>query len=167
MVLIAFLLLVNLLTSAHKYGYITHAGESEISSASGRTDSTNIPYADTVDWSEFAYCQYVTSEDYLCNSLMIFESLVRLGAKAERMMLYDHTWTVDNSTHAGRLLAQARDTYGVRLVPIEVQRLAGEVTWAESFTKLLAFNQTSYGKCNEHHWLFRPKVPRMSLTDDR
>ncbi|THZ34429.1 hypothetical protein D6C88_10490, partial [Aureobasidium pullulans] len=75
----------------------------------------------TVDWSRFAYSQYVTEKNYLCNSLMIFETLHRLGSKAE-----------------------PRDNYNVKLVPIHVQRFAGEATWGDSFTKLLAFNQTQY-----------------------
>ncbi|KAF2156246.1 glycosyltransferase family 8 protein [Myriangium duriaei CBS 260.36] len=97
-----------------------------------------------VDWTQFAYCQYVTTPDYLCNSVMAFESLVNLGAKAERLMMYPEEWTVDESTREGRLLVKARDVYGAHLAPIKVERYLGEMTWAESFTKLLAFNQTSY-----------------------
>lgn len=97
-----------------------------------------------VDWSQFAYCQYVTTLDYLCNSVMIFDSLVRHGAKADRLMMYPQEWTVSNDTQEGRLLMSARDNYGVSLVPITVERLGGDPTWSESFTKLLAFNQTQY-----------------------
>ncbi|GIZ49320.1 hypothetical protein CKM354_001235200 [Cercospora kikuchii] len=100
--------------------------------------------AGELDWSQFAYCQYVTNEDYLRNSVMIFESLHRLGSQASRVMMYPHDWNVDASTHRGQLLTKARDEYSVELQPIEVQRAAGDPTWAESFTKLLAFNQTQY-----------------------
>nr|POF16589.1 glucose n-acetyltransferase 1 [Quercus suber] len=97
------------------------------------------------DWSQYAYCQYVTNEAYLCNSMMIFESLTRLGARADRLMMYPEDWVVgDSSSVPGRLLAKARDEYGVKLVPITVQHFVGEPTWADSFTKLLAFNQTQY-----------------------
>ncbi|KAI0485065.1 glycosyltransferase family 8 protein [Xylariaceae sp. FL0804] len=103
----------------------------------------------SVDWSQYAYTQYVTNAEYLCNSVMIFESLFRLGSRADRVMLYpenmmDPAETAPNSDEA-RLLVKARDTYNVKLVPISVQRRYGaDATWAESFTKLLAFNQTQY-----------------------
>ncbi|GAP86298.1 putative glucose N-acetyltransferase [Rosellinia necatrix] len=103
----------------------------------------------SVDWSRYAYTQYVTNSEYLCNSVMIFETLYRLKAKADRVMMYPDTMmspTETNPTsHEAKLLAKARDQYGVKLVPISVQRRAGgDATWAESFTKLLAFNQTQY-----------------------
>ncbi|RYP91556.1 hypothetical protein DL770_002336 [Monosporascus sp. CRB-9-2] len=95
------------------------------------------------DWSRFAYTQYVTNQAYLCNSVMIFETLHRLKSKADRVMLYpedmmDPAETNPESEEA-RLLVKARDQYNVKLVPVAVQH-----TWAESFTKLLAFNQTQY-----------------------
>ncbi|KAF2731107.1 glucose N-acetyltransferase [Polyplosphaeria fusca] len=81
---------------------------------------------------------------------MIFEALDRVGAKADRLMLYPQGWIVptDNgstSPYQSKLLARARDAYGVTLQPITVQTFVrGEPTWEDSFTKLLAFNQTAY-----------------------
>ncbi|RYP67248.1 hypothetical protein DL771_007337 [Monosporascus sp. 5C6A] len=101
------------------------------------------------DWSRFAYTQYVTNQAYLCNSVMIFETLHRLKSKADRVMMYpenmmDPAETNPESEEA-RLLVKARDQYNVKLVPVAVQRRSGgDATWAESFTKLLAFNQTQY-----------------------
>ncbi len=40
-----------------------------------------------VNWSRFAYVQYVTNSAYLCNSVMLFETLHRLGSKADRQGL--------------------------------------------------------------------------------
>ncbi|KAI0536501.1 glucose N-acetyltransferase [Xylaria digitata] len=103
----------------------------------------------SVDWSRYAYTQYATNKEYLCNSVMIFETLHRLQAKAERVMMYpekmmDPTETNPDSYEA-KLLVKARDQYGVKLRPVSVQRRSGgDATWAESFTKLLAFNQTQY-----------------------
>ena len=37
---------------------------------------------DGLRWSDFAYVQYVTNRNYLCNSLMIIEALHRSGTKA-------------------------------------------------------------------------------------
>ncbi|KAL6901549.1 hypothetical protein GGI43DRAFT_383159 [Trichoderma evansii] len=45
----------------------------------------------------------------------------------------------------GELLVKARDEYGVKLVPIQVQHKdTVDDTWSNSYTELLAFNQTQY-----------------------
>ncbi|KAH8649968.1 glucose N-acetyltransferase [Xylariales sp. PMI_506] len=120
------------------------------------TSNSNCPVAQVVsydesnvNWSRFAYTQYVTNQQYLCNSVMIFETLYRLGSKADRVMMYPETMldpkATESSTEEGRLIIKARDKYKVKLVPISVQRrMGGDSTWAESYTKLLAFNQTQY-----------------------
>ncbi|KAL4804759.1 glycosyltransferase family 8 protein [Aspergillus unguis] len=101
-----------------------------------------------IDWSRFAYAQYVTNTPYLCNSVMLFETLHRLKSKADRLMIYPDNFQVDNGLSSeGRLLQKARDEYGVKLMPVKVQsRAGGDSTWAESYTKLLAFNQTQYAR---------------------
>lgn len=104
----------------------------------------------TVNWGDFAYVQYVTNGNYLCNSLMILEALHRVGAKADRIMMFPEDWPVPEDDGAysnteGRLLAQARNLYQTKLVPIKVQTFPrGDPTWKDSYTKLLAFNQTQY-----------------------
>lgn len=108
-----------------------------------------LPTIDNVDWSGFAYVQYVTNSNYLCNSLMIFEALHRLSTKAERIMLYPQQWKIPKGkpdTEEGRFLLQARDQYKAKLVPIQVVTFEdrGDETWKDSYTKLLAFNQTQY-----------------------
>lgn len=97
-----------------------------------------------VDWSQYAYCQYVTTEDYLCNSVMIFEALERVGAKASKVMMYPSNWNISDDNHVGKLIRQAQHKYNVQLSPIHIQHLEGDGTWADSFTKLLAFNQTQF-----------------------
>ncbi|KAG5917467.1 hypothetical protein E4U42_007235 [Claviceps africana] len=128
--------------------------------------------ASNVNWSKFAYVQYVTNSDYLCNSVMLFETLHRLGSRPDRLLMYPSSMMaantpVDHSNDA-RLLVKARNEYNVRLRPIEIQhrsnldrkstcmsctcetrdritkRPFSVATWADSFTKLLAFNQTDY-----------------------
>ncbi|KAH6847554.1 glycosyltransferase family 8 protein [Chaetomium sp. MPI-CAGE-AT-0009] len=106
-----------------------------------------------VDWSQFAYTQYVTNSQYLCNSVMLLERLQHVGSRADRVIMYpskmlDQGAVLESSASNdadARLLIKARDEYGAKLVPITVQsRQGNDVTWAESFTKLLAFNQTQY-----------------------
>ena len=97
-----------------------------------------------VDWSQYAYCQYATNKDYLCNSVMIFEALDRVGSKASRVLMYPSNWDINANDYTGRLLRQTQARYNVQLSPVKIQRLAGDPTWADSFTKLLAFNQTQF-----------------------
>lgn len=79
----------------------------------------------TTDWSKFAYVQYATVVDYLCNSVLIFASLNETDSKADRVLLYPDSWSADVSQSSSvqtRLLALARDEYNVILKPIKVQR---------------------------------------------
>lgn len=81
------------------------------------------------DWSTFAYIQYVTNTEYLCNSVMLFESLHRLGSKPDRVLMYPSEMTAHNDngpdSHDGRLLQKAMEEYKVKLVPISVQHRNG------------------------------------------
>ncbi|PYI05196.1 nucleotide-diphospho-sugar transferase [Aspergillus sclerotiicarbonarius CBS 121057] len=100
-----------------------------------------------VDWSRFAYTQYVTNTAYLCNSVMLFETLNRLGSRADRLIMYPAEFSAQDDSVEAKLLRKARDEYGVKLAPIEVQsRNTADTTWANSYTKLLAFNQTQYDR---------------------
>ena len=115
-----------------------------------------IPVTDaSIIWSDFAYVQYVTNSNYLCNSLMIFEALRRHGTRADLLMLYPQKWKVPKdildddappTDYEGTLLAQARDQYHAKLNPIQVRTYVNEkdATWQDSYTKLLAWNQTQY-----------------------
>jgi alpha-N-acetylglucosamine transferase len=76
------------------------------------------PKTDSVNWSDFVYVQYVTNQNYLCNSLMIFEALHWFGAKADRIMMFPEDWHVQlpeeeliDISKESKLLPQARDHY--------------------------------------------------------
>ncbi|KAI8416826.1 hypothetical protein FOFC_03139 [Fusarium oxysporum] len=74
------------------------------------------------NWSRFAYAQYVTNSEYLCNSVMLFEALQHLRSRADRVMIYPpHMLGSDHKSSNARLLAKARDKYDVKLVPITVR----------------------------------------------
>ncbi|KAE8152257.1 nucleotide-diphospho-sugar transferase [Aspergillus avenaceus] len=101
----------------------------------------------SVNWSRSAYVQYVTNTAYLCNSVMIFEALHRFGSKADRLMMYPSGFSLDGTSVESKLLRKAQGQYGVKLMPIQVQSKEDrDSTWAESYTKLLAFNQTQYDR---------------------
>lgn len=80
-----------------------------------------------IDWSQFAYTQYVTNAAYLCNSVMLFEILHRLGSKADRLMMYPEGFAADENSDKleSRLLLKAKNEYNVKLQPIRVQRRPG------------------------------------------
>lgn len=108
-------------------------------------DETPLTTTETIDWTQYAYVQYVTNHNYLCNSVMIFEALHRLQSKADLLMMYPSTWDLISNTTEATLLRNASAAYNVILQPVHIQHLdGGDATWADSFTKLLAFNQTQY-----------------------
>ena len=74
------------------------------------------------NWTDFAYVQYVTNVPYLCNSVMLFESLHRLGSQADRLLMYPEEMDLSETSVEGQLLGKARDQYNAVLQPIEVQK---------------------------------------------
>ncbi|GLA16881.1 N-acetylglucosaminyltransferase [Aspergillus niger] len=106
---------------------------------------------DRVDWSLYAYSQYATSSPYLCNALIVFDTLQRLGSRAQRVLFYPEDWDVlvdDDRDRDSQLLTMAREKYNVMLVPIDVQMVkAGSgpsESWDKSISKLLAFGETEF-----------------------
>ncbi|KAK5633227.1 hypothetical protein RRF57_008941 [Xylaria bambusicola] len=102
----------------------------------------------SVDWSQYAYTQYVTNKEYLCNSVMIFESLHRLKAKADRVMMYPENMMdpaeTNPQSHEAKLLVKARDQYGVKLVPVSVQRRSGGDGMSPATSELPRSTKTPY-----------------------
>lgn len=81
--------------------------------------------APQTDWSRFAYTQYATNRAYLCNSVMLFETLHRLGSRADRLLMYPSDFSTDDNSRVAKLLRKARDEYRVKLVPVELQHRKG------------------------------------------
>lgn len=74
-----------------------------------------------LDWTRYAYALYATDVEYLCNAVMIFDSLELYGSRADRLLLYADTLDVsDEGAREGRLLAKARDELGVKLQAVKV-----------------------------------------------
>jgi len=89
--------------------------------------------SEKINWSQFAYIQYVTATEHVCNSVMAFESLHRLHSKADRVLLYPQEWgPVDGPTWkaldlgATTLLVKIRDEYHVKLRPVKLIRERGQ-----------------------------------------
>lgn len=81
---------------------------------------------------------------------MLAESLHRLGARPDTLILYAANLTPDIETNmaaSARLLLQARELYGALIQPVDVLSSSStklDTMWSQGFTKLLAFNQTQY-----------------------
>ncbi|KAI4638527.1 hypothetical protein J4E93_010082 [Alternaria ventricosa] len=84
-------------------------------------------------------------------------------------MLYPQKWKVPKDVldddappieYEGKLLAQARDQYHAKLNPIQVRTYVNEkdATWQDSYTKLLAWNQTQYKRHMDELFLL-PTAP--------
>ncbi|PKY03740.1 nucleotide-diphospho-sugar transferase [Aspergillus campestris IBT 28561] len=108
---------------------------------------------DLVDWSRYGYTVYATSSAYICNALMVFEALDRLGSRAKRVLFYPEQWDVFMESDRGRdesLLVAAAERYGVQLVPVDAQMMRGggesNEPWDKSITKLLAFGETEFDR---------------------
>jgi hypothetical protein len=82
---------------------------------------------DSTDWSRYAYAQYATSTGHLCNSVMLFDMLHRFDSKGDRLLMYPESFLgLEPDSVESRLLRQAQNDYGAKLVPIEIQHKAGE-----------------------------------------
>ncbi|KAM0716868.1 hypothetical protein Q7P37_006720 [Cladosporium fusiforme] len=106
-----------------------------------------LPFWSRVDWRRHAYVSYATTPEHVCNSLMLAESLHRLGAKPDTLILYAAELAA-TSTSVPPLLLQARSQYHAQTEAVDVVSTTNlsDPSWAQSLTKLLAFNQTRYAR---------------------
>ena len=77
-----------------------------------------------VDWKLYAYSQYATDSAHLCNALMVFETLDRLGSQAQRLLMYPGTIDTEISSNRDRdsqLLDLAKRKYKVKLIPTKIE----------------------------------------------
>ncbi|KAJ5112053.1 hypothetical protein N7532_000098 [Penicillium argentinense] len=110
---------------------------------------------DEVNWSRFAYSTYATSEAYLCNCVMVFDSLKKLGSKADRLLFYPDEWDLvieDDGDRISQLLMTAKQKYDVQLVPVKVEGIkknsaqSASADWDTSSAKLYAFGVVQYDR---------------------
>jgi hypothetical protein len=109
-----------------------------------------------VDWSRFAYSQYATDTQSLCNALMVFESLHKLGSKAERVLLYPQEWVGNRDDVNWRLKQVAEQKFGVKSHPIQLLgsdtkaerpgTLDKPSSWDLSVTKIRVFELVQYDR---------------------
>jgi len=79
-----------------------------------------------INWKQYAYMQYVTTPDYLCNSLMFFEALSKTGSQADRVILYPKHYKDDLESREAMMLLNAEKTWNVITIPVKMERKSGE-----------------------------------------
>ena len=126
LILFIFLLLAWTSTWLTNNRSITNSFTSGPSTATCQNGTVKDSLKEGVDWSRFAYVQYATNPAYLCNSVMVFETLHRLKSKADRLLMYPSDYELDGDPETessnSRLLRKARDQYDVKLEAIAIQR---------------------------------------------
>ncbi|KAJ8066486.1 hypothetical protein OCU04_005546 [Sclerotinia nivalis] len=95
----------------------------------------------------FAYVQYATDMDYLCNTIINFSRLSGFGVHNDMVLIYPENW--DDKKNAPREYAavQAVRVNYPHLVmrPFEILSTThGDATWHNSLTKFHAFALTEY-----------------------
>ncbi|GAV55231.1 hypothetical protein ZYGR_0AS05550 [Zygosaccharomyces rouxii] len=105
-----------------------------------------------VDWTKFAYVNYATDINYLCNSFIMFQSLKKYGTKAKlHLMVSDQMLSTDDeySQPANMLLQRIKnlDPEQVVIKPVgSLSKPSDQSEWKDSLTKLMVFNQTEYDR---------------------
>jgi hypothetical protein len=118
---------------------------------------SSIPKSTKVNWSRYAYSQYATDTQSLCNALMVFASLHKLGSKADKVLLYPEQWMHRRETKTAWLLEEAKKKYGVKLEPVQLLGADGKIAtpgtlakpdsgWNLSITKLRVFDLLQYDR---------------------
>ena len=98
-----------------------------------------------IDWSRFAYAQYATNANYLCSAVMLFETLHKLGSKADRLLLFPKTL---RGSSVSRLLEKAHKEYNVKIVHIDTIHKKNAYC-------ALSSPQPSHNTANKHRFLGR------------
>lgn len=105
-----------------------------------------------IDWSKYAYVNYVTEPNYLCNTLIMFHALIKkFGTKAKLELLISNelfkSEIQSRNEQVQRILKKIRELDSEQIVIKEVQNIVkptDQSPWNESLTKLLVFGLTEY-----------------------
>lgn len=104
--------------------------------------------AEPIDWDKFAYVNYITDFEYLCNTLIQFRKLNDSGSKAKLLALVTDT-LVNKSKENKEVEALLNKIKSVsdRVAVTEVGSVIqpnDHTPWSKSLTKLAIFNLTDY-----------------------
>lgn len=120
---------------------------------------------------KFAYAQYATTLDYLCNAIINFNRLRRYGAKHDLVLIFPTSWTEGKSTEAKAINFIRINLPQIKLRPFDViSTMKGDATWRDSLTKfhcfaltewsrVLAFDSDSQVLNSMDHYFLSPMAP--------
>lgn len=113
--------------------------------------SKDTPKKNPINWERFAYVNYVTETEYLCNTLLHFKILKEKGTKAKLLLLLSNdvlgSGNASKTKHVNALLENLKAIAPSQVIIKSVDTLLkpGDMSpWNKSLTKLLVFNQTEY-----------------------
>ncbi|KAJ5334305.1 Glycosyl transferase family 8 [Penicillium brevicompactum] len=120
----------------------------------------------------FAYVQYATDFDYLCNAIMNFARLDRFATQFDQVLIYPKDWEEPGTSREHNALINIRKLYPhINLRAVDVlSTSSGDPTWHKSLTKFHAFALTEYTRVlifdsdsmvlnNMDHYFLAPLAP--------
>ncbi|KAF6792055.1 glucose n-acetyltransferase [Colletotrichum sojae] len=131
----------------------------------------------------FAYVQYATNIDYLCNAVINFGRLQRFGVREEFVLIHPKQWSTEDSAEGKALawLTDMRPEIIMRGFEV-ISTNKGDKTWQDSLTKFHAFALTEWTRVlvfdsdslvlnNMDHYFLSPTasvaVPRAYWLNDK
>ncbi|RFU79713.1 glucose n-acetyltransferase [Trichoderma arundinaceum] len=99
------------------------------------------------DHPRFAYVQFATDMDYLCNAVINFNRLKHFGIKYDIVLIYPKAWDnkSSNACEAKAIQNLRSSPLDIVLRPFDVLSTnKGDPTWCDSLTKFHAFALTEY-----------------------
>ncbi|KAF6829974.1 alphan-acetylglucosamine transferase [Colletotrichum musicola] len=98
---------------------------------------------------QFAYAQYATSLNYLCNAIINFHRLDRFGTRHDMVLIFPESWSEGKTPEAKAIRKLRADHPRLVLRPFEYLRISktkASATWADSLNKFHAFALTEYSR---------------------
>ncbi|RDW72359.1 Glycosyltransferase family 8 protein [Aspergillus mulundensis] len=94
----------------------------------------------------FAYVQYATDLDYLCNAMINFARLDRFATHFNQVLIHPEAWNEPGSSPEQTFLRNIQKHHPrVHLHPVPtLSTSTGDPTWSKSLTKFHAFALTAY-----------------------
>ncbi|SCU93583.1 LAFA_0F17172g1_1 [Lachancea sp. 'fantastica'] len=104
-----------------------------------------------VKWDSYAYVNYATDPEYLCNTLVLFRKLKNLNTRAKLVALVSRDMLESENSEKQQSSKLLLD----KIVQVSPQQVVVKVVdsivkptdltpWSKSLTKMLVFNQTEY-----------------------
>ncbi|GJD00232.1 glucose N-acetyltransferase [Colletotrichum higginsianum] len=152
-IVFVFVLLTGYQSVKHDYipspfhlGQVLKNGTIAAASSAASSLTTQSPFWTTEQLvPRFAYVQYATDIDYLCNAVMNFHRLSRFGAKHDQVLIFPDKWTAGESREAKAINKIKEELPDLVLRPFGLLVTnKGDATWAQSLTKFHAFDLTDY-----------------------